>query len=139
MLGMLRRSIHIVTQGTPNPHSLKFVPGKDVTGDLSTTIDFSAAKFATISPLAQTLFSVDGVTRVFYGKDFISVTKEENLPWEDVVSELSELIKAHYLSGEPLFTGKLDEMPDDLEVLDSDSEALAMVKEIIAARVKPFV
>jgi len=104
----MRRYIHIVTQGTPNPHSLKFVPGKDVTGDMTTTLDFSAAKFATISPLAQTLFSVDGVTRVFYGKDFISVTKEEELEWPDLVSEISELIKMHYKSGEPLFTGAID-------------------------------
>lgn len=70
------RYISIKTAATPNPSCLKFIPvGKNVTGSANQTLDIGEAKEAYISPLAVRLFEVAGVTRVFFGKDFISVTK----------------------------------------------------------------
>jgi len=77
---MARRFLFIKTADTPNPDSLKFIPGKPVTGDGS-TVDFSNIRYTTISPLARQLFQVDGVIRVFFANDFISVTKIEDLEW----------------------------------------------------------
>ena len=74
------RNLFISTQPTPNPASLKFVPGKPVTGDGS-TMDFSNIRYTTVSPLARQLFQIDGVIRVFFANDFISVTKVEDLEW----------------------------------------------------------
>ena len=79
-----------------------------MTGDGS-TMDFSAMKYTTISPLAKELFMIDGVTRVFYGNDFISVTKELDLDWAVVKPEILSVITEHYTRGSPLFT----EEPED--------------------------
>ena len=125
------RLLHIQTASTPNPACLKFVPGKSVTGDAGATMDFSESKYASISPLAISLFSIGGVIRVFYGKDFISVTKEENLNWNDMKEEIISTIEAHYKSGQQLYFEDVGERTDDLLINPDDSEALQMVKEII--------
>ena len=132
----MRRMLFIRTSTTPNPHSLKFIPGKPVTGDGS-TMDFSAVRYATISPLAMQLFQIEGITRVFYGNDFLSVTKVEDLEWDCVKSEVLSVITEHYTRGQPLFTEEPEE--DDLKILDTDSEAVQLIKEIIQMRVRPFV
>ena len=85
---LMLRMLNIQTASTPNPACLKFSPGKAVTGDAGSTMDFSESKYASISPLATNLFTIGGVIRVFYGKDFISVTKEENLNWNDLKPEI---------------------------------------------------
>ena len=137
MSGLARRFLFIQTQPTPNPSSLKFVPGKPVTGDGS-TMDFSNIRYTTVSPLARQLFQVDGVTRVFFANDFISVTKVEDLEWQLVKPEILSVITEHYTRGQPLFTEDMEE-ENDLTINDDDSEAVQLIKEIIAARVKPFV
>ena len=140
MIQMQMRGLLVTTAGTPNPHSLKFLPGRPVTGDPDQTMDISAAKYATISPLAVQLFEVDGVTRVFYGKDFVAVTKEENLDWNDLKSEIMGLISDNFEQKIQLFTEDFEGEDDEsLKIMDTDSEALAMVKEIFTARIKPFV
>ena len=121
---------------TPNPQSLKFVPGKKVTGDGS-TMDFSNIRYTTISPLARQLFQIGGVTRVFYADDFISVTKEDELQWDVLKPEILSVITEHYTRAQPLFTEEPED--DDLKINDDDSEAVQMIKEIIQARVRPFV
>lgn len=133
------RMIHIKSSSTPNPSCLKFTPGKPVTGDTGSTMDIPNAKFASISPLAVNLFAVGGVTRVFFGKDFVSVTKEENLDWSDIKPDVEQTIKQHYESNQPLFTDDSIDLTDDLKINPDDSEALQMVKEIIQTRVRPFV
>ena len=104
-------------------------------------MDFSSIRYTTISPLAQQLFQIDGVTRVFYGSDFISVTKEEGLDWPDIKPDILSVITEHYTRGQPLFNEGLDgeELYADTKICDTDSEALQMVKEIIQTRVRPFV
>ena len=101
------------------------------------TLDFSAMRYTHISPMARNLFNIDGVTRVFYGKDFISVTKEEPLDWQFLKPEILGVITDHYTKGMPLFT---EEQPsNDTVINDDDTEAVAMIKEIIDTRVRPFV
>ena len=100
-------------------------------------MDFSNIRYTTVSPLARQLFQVDGVTRVFFANDFISVTKVEDLEWQVVKPEILSVITEHYTRGQPLFTEEMED--DDLTINDDDSEAVQLIKEIIQARVRPFV
>ncbi len=84
---VLARFLHITTAGTPNPNSLKFLPGRPVTGTGEETMDISSVKYASVSPLAERLFEIDGVKRVFYGKDYIAVTKTDELQWSNDFKE----------------------------------------------------
>jgi Fe-S cluster biogenesis protein NfuA len=80
------------------------------------------------------------VTRVFYGSDFISVTKENDLEWSILKPEILSVITEHYTRGQPLFTEDLDDdQYSDTKINPDDSEALQMIKEIITTRVRPFV
>ena len=88
---------------TPNPNSRKYLPGKPVMED-GGTMDFSSIRYTHVSPMARKLFGIDGVTRVFYGKDFVTVTKEDNLDWQVLKPEILEIITDHYTKGMPLFT-----------------------------------
>src|SRR5215470_2855791 len=90
----------IQTEPTPNPATLKFIPGKTVLGD--GTLDFRDKSEATASPLAQRLFGVDGVTGVFLGSDFISVTKSEADEWQHIKPAILGAIMEHYMSGAPV-------------------------------------
>ena len=136
---LVRRYLFIQTAPTPNPLCLKFIPGKPVTGDSGQTMDFSSIRYTTDSPLARQLFQISGISRVFYGSDFISVTKEEALDWSVIKPEILSVITEHYTRGQPLFTGDLQEENEDTKINPGDSEALQMVKEIITTRVRPFV
>ena len=133
---MSLRFLFIQSQPTPNPQSLKFVPGKPVTGDGS-TMDFSNIRYTTVSPLARQLFQIDGVTRVFFANDYISVTKIDDLEWQVVKPEILSVITEHYTRGQPLFTEEVED--DDMVINDDDSEAVQIIKEIMQARIRPFV
>src|SRR5919108_5862683 len=93
----------IQTEPTPNPATLKFIPGKTVLGD--GTVDFRDKSEASASPLAQRLFGVDGVTGVFLGSDFISVTKSEADEWQHIKPAILGAIMEHYMSGAPTIAG----------------------------------
>ena len=136
MGNVMRRWLFIKDANTPNPHSRKFMPGKPVMTE-GGTMDFSAIKYTHVSPMARQLFGIDGVTRVFYGKDFISVSKEEEIEWECLKPEILGVITDHYTKGLPLFTEELP--PDDTAILSDDTEAVQMIKEIIETRIRPFV
>ena len=132
----------ISIESTPNPSCFKFYPGKIVMG-ANETMDFSDPKFATISPLAQELFEIDGVVRVFYGNDFISVSKNDEFEWDDIQDQIKDNIKNYYENKKPLLNDEFAEGVDrqyaSQEVLDDDSEAVGMIKEILMTRVRPFV
>ena len=128
----------IQTEPTPNPATLKFIPGKTVLGDGS--VDFRDKAEATASPLAQRLFGVDGVTGVFLGSDFISVTKGEADEWQHMKPAVLGAIMEHYLSGAPAIEG--DEDGDDaaLEHFDAkDEDTVKTIKELLDTRVRPAV
>ncbi|MEM0906264.1 MAG: NifU family protein [Pseudomonadota bacterium] len=128
----------IQTEATPNPETLKFLPGKTVmdTG----VLDFRAPDGAEISPLASRLFAVEGVTGIFLGSDFISVSKD-GTPWEHLKPAILGAIMEHYLSGDPVVTdpnaAPLESDGEDYD--EADASTVAMIKEILDERVRPAV
>ena len=128
----------IQTEPTPNPATLKFIPGKTVLGD--GTVDFRDKSEATTSPLAQRLFGVDGVTGVFLGSDFISVTKSEGDEWQHIKPAILGAIMEHYMSGAPtIAAGETPgaEAAGEYDVKDEDT--VKTIKELLDTRMRPAV
>ena len=128
----------IQTEPTPNPATLKFIPGKTVLGD--GTVDYRDKSEATTSPLAQRLFGVDGVTGVFLGSDFISVTKSEGDEWQHIKPAILGAIMEHYLSGAPVLdegSGGEESRHEDYDAKDEDT--VKTIKELLDTRVRPAV
>ena len=136
LVTMQVRNLFIKDAATPNPLSRKFIPGKPVMPD-SGTMDFSHVRYTHISPMARKLFSVDGVSRVFFGKDFISITKEESVDWAVLKPEILGVISDNYAKGIPILTEEVQ--PEDTAIHSDDSEPVQMIKEIIETRIRPFV
>ena len=90
----------IETEGTPNPATLKFLPGRDVMG--ASTADFTTAAVAERSPLASALFQLPGVSRVFLGGDFVTVTKSDLADWVELRPEVLGAIMEHFVAGRPV-------------------------------------
>ena len=125
----------IQTEQTPNPATLKFLPGQEVMAD--GVAEFTdPAEAERLSPLAARLFQVDGVTGVYLGRDFISVTKAAGEEWPELKPAVLSAIMEHYLSGEPVaFEGaKLDQAASD-----EDDPTVRQIKELIETRVRPAV
>jgi Fe-S cluster biogenesis protein NfuA len=128
----------IQTEPTPNPATLKFIPGKTVLGD--GTVDFRDKAEATTSPLAQRLFDVDGVTGVFLGSDFISVTKGETDEWQHIKPAILGAIMEHYMSGAPIIADGGGSDHEALESYDAkDEDTVKTIKELLDTRVRPAV
>ncbi|MGN6100538.1 MAG: NifU family protein [Devosia sp.] len=128
----------IQTEATPNPATLKFLPGRDVLP--GEPRDFRSAEDAAISPLAAALFGVPGVTGVFLGSDFISVTKD-TAEWSHIKPSILGVIMEHFLSGKPAIAGEGGEEPAPGEEFfaEEDAETVEVIKELIATRVRPAV
>ena len=132
----------IQTETTPNPATLKFLPGRDVM--LSGTLDMRDVQAAQASPLALRLFSIDGVTGVFYGSDFITVTKhsaEKNtFEWQHLKPAILGSIMEHFMSGAPLMSANHVVIEEDGEFFDAeDSETVNTIKELLETRIRPAV
>jgi Fe-S cluster biogenesis protein NfuA len=128
----------IQTEATPNPSTLKFLPGRDVLGD-GGTMEFRDAGTATQSPLAEKLFGIKGVTGVFYGSDFVAVTKDAS-DWQHLKPAILGAIMEHYMSGAPLVAGDVDEEDEADEFYnEADTEIVATIKDLIETRVRPAV
>lgn len=132
----------IQTESTPNPRTLKFLPGRDVLGAGSR--DFQDAEAAQASPLAQALMAVDGVERVYLGGDFLTVTKAETIEWPHVKPHILAAIMDHFTSGRPVLLegGAVDDVGSDEAPIAYEGDAADIVKElkeIIEARVRPAV
>ncbi|OWM64045.1 hypothetical protein CDL15_Pgr011499 [Punica granatum] len=132
-----RRSMFIQTQSTPNPSSLMFYPGKPVMEVGSA--DFPNARTAMNSPLAKALFGIDGITRVFYGSDFVTITKSEDASWDFLKPEVFAAIMDFYSSGQPLFLDSKAAAAMDTAISEDDSEIVAMIKELLETRIRPAV
>ncbi|KAJ9540228.1 hypothetical protein OSB04_026734 [Centaurea solstitialis] len=132
-----RRTMFIQTQSTPNPLSLMFYPGKPVMEVGSA--DFPNARTAMNSPLAKALYGIDGITRVFYGSDFVTVTKSEDASWDFLKPEIFAAIMDFYSSGEPLFLDASTAASKDTAIHEDDSEIVAMIKELLETRIRPAV
>ncbi|XP_050381076.1 nifU-like protein 4, mitochondrial [Argentina anserina] len=135
--GQQKRSMFIQTQSTPNPASLMFYPDRPVMEVGSA--DFPNARSAMNSPLAKALYGIDGVTRVFYGSDFVTVTKSEDTSWDLLKPEIFAAIMDFYASGEPLFLDSKAAAAKDTAIHEDDSEVVAMIKELLETRIRPSV
>ena len=125
----------IQTEATPNPATLKFLPGREVAG--STTADFPNPEGAGRSPLAERLFAVDGVSGVFLGADFVTVTKAEDKDWYLIKPAILGVIMEHFTADRPvLLAAEGDSGPGAAE---EDSEVVSMIKELLDTRVRPAV
>jgi Fe-S cluster biogenesis protein NfuA len=136
----------IQTETTPNGDSLKFIPGVPVmeTG----SAEFLDTRAALASPLALRLFGIEGVKAVFYGPDFITVTKDGENPWPVVKPEVYSILMEHFSpsssggNAQPLFRSEEEREaagPLDTRILDTDSDTVAMIKELLDTRVRPAI
>jgi Fe-S cluster biogenesis protein NfuA len=126
----------IETEGTPNPATLKFLPGRDVLGQA--TADYATPIAAERSPLATALFQLPGVTRVFLGADFITVTKAEDTDWQALRPAVLGSIMDHFVAGHPMLL-EGDHAAIDEDVLPEDAEVVAQIKDLLDTRVRPAV
>lgn len=134
----------IETEATPNPATLKFLPGQRVmpTG----TRDFATPEEAEVSPLAQALFDTGEVTGVFFGGDFVSVTAAPGVDWTVLKPQVVAVLLDHFVSQAPLFAGSdasgFSVPPEDeADIGDdpADADVVAQIKELIETRVRPAV
>lgn len=132
-----RRSMFIQTQSTPNPSSLMFYPAKPVME--AGSADFPNARSAMSSPLAKTIFGIDGITRVFFGSDFVTVTKSEDNSWDFLKPQIFAAIMDFYSSGQPLILDSNTAASKDTAIREDDSETVAMIKELLETRIRPAV
>ncbi len=127
----------IQTEGTPNPETLKFLPGKDVLED--GTASFADAETAARSPLASRIFSVEGVRGVFFGRDFITVTKDPKTDWQPIKPLLLAAILRHYSSGDPVIAVPSEGGREEAETRPEDESVVTEIRDLIDTRVRPAV
>lgn len=125
----------IQTEPTPNPATLKFLPGRQVMP--AGTADFASPDAAGPSPLATRLFAVPGVTGVFLGADFVTVTKEDGQDWQTMKPMILGAIMEHFTSGAPVIDSGAVAEGDG--AADEDDEVVVQIKELIETRVRPVV
>ncbi len=127
----------IQTEQTPNPATLKFLPGEAVLE--SGTADFSNLEQATgNSPLAESLFGIEGVAAVFFGGDFITITKAADQDWFVMKPAILGVIMEHYTAGGPVMTENAATIGAST-ASDDDDEIVTQIKELIDTRVRPAV
>jgi Fe-S cluster biogenesis protein NfuA len=122
----------IETETTPNPATLKFLPGRTVMEQ--GTANFADADAATRSPLALRLFGLDGVTQVFFGADFVTVSKTEETSWSELKPAVLGALVEHFTAGGPLLTGAAEPTAEE-----EDDEVVVQIKELLETRVRPAV
>ena len=131
----------IQTESTPNPETMKFLPGQDVLGQTG-PMDFSDAEAAAISPLAKRLFALDMVERVFLGSDFISVTKSGG-EWSHVKPTILGAIMEHFISEDPILLDADQAVADNAPSLDEyegdEAEIVSQIVDLLDTRVRPAV
>ncbi len=130
----------IQTEDTPNPNSMKFSPGREVLGDGA--MHFASRDEAAVSPLARAVFLIDGVEAVFFGADFVTVTKAGDVEWPHIKPAVLGAIMDFFVSGEPV----LVDQPGGPTAEESEetysgeaADIVAEIKELIATRVRPAV
>ena len=133
----------IETETTPNPATLKFLPGRPVM--TAGTRDFATPEEAEASPLADALFGLGDVTGVFFGSDFVSVTAAPGVAWSDLKTDVLGLMLDHFSANMPLFApgsaGDISVPPAEETFTDdpADAEVIAQIRELIETRVRPAV
>lgn len=129
----------IQTESTPNDSSLKFIPGVPVMAS-GGTYEILTPKESLSSPLAVRLMGITGVQSVFYGPDFVTISKGEEEMWSLLKPEIFSILMEHFTSGATLFKeGEGQDGAEDTRILDTDSEVVAMIKELLDTRVRPAI
>lgn len=136
--------MYIETETTPNPATLKFLPGQQVMA--AGTREFTSPEDAAASPLAEALFDLGEVTGVFFGREFVSVTAGPGVSWAALKPQVVAMLLDHFVSGAPLFAagdaggiaipGSAD---DDFGDDPADADVVAQIRELIETRVRPAV
>src|SRR5262249_37550070 len=124
----------IQTEGTPNPATLKFLPGRTVV--TGAPVDMPNPDAAQRSPLAERLFQVEGVTGVFLGGDFITVTKRTDKQWDLLKPALLGIIMEHFVANRPVLS---EAAAGAVEMAEEDDEIVSQIKELLDTRVRPAV
>ena len=129
----------IQTEETPNPATLKFLPGRDVMG-AAPPADFPNAESAKASPLAESLFKIPQVSSVFLGSDFITITKSED-DWQQLKPILLTALMDFFLTGLPVInqTAALQDVSEGADGEEGDSEIVSTIKQLLDTRVRPAV
>ena len=127
----------IQTEATPNPQVLKFLPGRQLLPGGSR--EFANAADGAASPLARALFAIDGVTRVYFGDDFLTVSKDAELDWAYLKAPILAEIMDHFTSGAPLITGAGAEDLDEEVYEGETAQIVAEIKDLIDTRIRPAV
>ena len=128
----------IQTEQTPNPASLKFLPGCEVM--VSGTAEFTEAVKAHVSPLAEQLFKIDGVTGVFLGADFVTVSKNDSVSWPQLKPLVLGVIMEHFTTGRPVMKDEhLHTATQSSSAAEGDSDVVRQIKELLDTRVRPMV
>ena len=127
----------IQTESTPNPATLKFLPGQTVL-EIGTA-DFPSIEGADGSPLAARIFGVTGVAGVFFGQDFVTVTKEEPIEWDHIKPAILGAIMEHFQSGQPVMAGGAIAQSGHAEHTGEDGAIVGQIKELLDTRVRPAV
>lgn len=125
----------IQTEQTPNPETIKFIPGETVM--VSGTAQFDAIHDCGESPLAKRLFAIDGVKSVFLGPDFISVTKSQDKSWPDLKTFILAAVMEHFSLGLPVVNAQIHVRP--AKISDIDQEIVKQIEELLETRVRPAV
>jgi Fe-S cluster biogenesis protein NfuA len=127
----------IQTEATPNPATLKFLPGRAVLE--AGTADYRSPDEAANSPLAQALFAIDGVNGVFLGSDFVSVSKEDGQEWQHLKPAILGAIMEHFVSGAETVAGSAANDAAGMNYDAEDEETVQTIKELLDTRVRPAV
>ena len=128
----------IQTEATPNPNTMKFLPGQEVLG--AKTAFFTDKENAKQSPLASALFVLPDIRAIFYGNDFITVTKTEASSWDILKPQILTTVMEHFQSGLPLMKeAKVEKAAADAGYSESDQEVVDQIKELLETRVRPAV
>jgi len=143
-IGLKSPAMFIETETTPNPASLKFLPGKTVM-EVGTR-EFSSPEAAQASPLAQAIFDTGDVVNVFYGWDFVTVTAAPGADWSALKPQVIAILLDHFVSEAPLFAGGSaagiavpPEMDMAVEERAEDAEIISAINELLETRVRPAV
>ncbi|RPE67279.1 Fe-S cluster biogenesis protein NfuA [Pacificibacter maritimus] len=127
----------IQTESTPNPATLKFLPGQNVLD--AGTADFTTVEAAAASPLAKRIFAVGNVAGVFFGTDFVTVTKNDETDWDHIKPALLGAIMEHFQSGDPVMEGESGSPAGHAAHDGPDSDIVDQIKELLDTRVRPAV
>ncbi|MFY9239883.1 MAG: NifU family protein [Roseovarius sp.] len=127
----------IQTESTPNPATLKFLPGQSVLP--MGTADFPSVEGAEKSPLATRIFAVEGVSGVFFGTDFVTVTKADAVEWDHIKPAILGAIMEHFQSGLPVMAEGEEAASGHAEHTGEDGEIVGQIKELLDTRVRPAV